>query len=392
MQLNNNIEFIENLTEVSQIEKLPEDKQTISNMLSSARLTFVDTLKLLAILGVITIHISATPLITLEIASFNWNIALFFGSIIRWAVPIFLMCSGVLFLNADKVITTKQIFTKYLLRIVCALFVWAAFYEAINIFRAFRSIGYIDYSIIYKSVRNIITFNTQSHLYYLYIVILIYSLLPILRVFTDAASKKQLEYLIIAWIILGIVLPFAIQFRPVSLVKGMVRQYPIKMVYSAIGYFVLGHYLHKYTLKLKTNYIIYSLGIIGLIVTIGGTAYFSISKDAVDTVLLEGMAPNVAAMAAALFLFIKNYNCRKQQEVKESSGKEKNLISYISKGSFCVYLVHIAFIDLLEDLHLTFPEANTLITIPLLVIVVFVLSIGTYFILSKIPVVKKYLI
>ncbi len=374
------------------IETLQEDKQTISQSLPSNRVTFVDTLKLLAILGVITIHISATPLVTLKIASFNWSIALFFGSIIRWAVPIFLMCSGVLFLKADKVITIKQIFTKYLLRITCALFVWAAFYEAIDILTAYKNIGYIDYSVILKSVKNICTFNTQTHLYYLYIVILIYSLLPILRVFTDRAEKQQLEYLLIVWVILGIILPFAIQFRPFSLIKGMVRQYSIDMVYSAIGYFVLGHYLHKYTLKKRTNYIIYFLGIIGLLVTIGGTAFSSTSKGAVSTTYLEGMTPNVAAMATALFLFIKNYNCRGQQEAKASSGKKRKIISYISKASFCIYLVHIAFIDLLRSLNLTFPEANTLFTIPILVIVVFMLSIGVYFILSKIPIVNKYLI
>ena len=222
--------------------------------------------------------------------------------------------------------------------------------------------------------------------------ILIYSLLPIIRVFTGTASKKQLDYLIIAWIVLGIILPFAIQFRPFSLIKGMVRQYPISMVYSAIGYFVLGHYMNKYTLKRWTNYFIYFLGVIGLIVTLWGTAFSSIAKGSVYTLYIEGMTPNVAAMAAAVFLLVKNLSSRELQGREASIGVKRKIISYISKGSFCVYLIHIAFIDLLRGLHLTFPEANTLITIPLLVIVVLMLSIGAYFVLSKIPVVKKYLV
>ncbi len=371
---------------------LQENKLEVSNKASNNRVAFVDTLKLLAILGVITIHISATPLVSLEIASLDWYVALFFGSIIRWAVPVFLMCSGVLFLKADKDITTKQVFTKYLFRILCALFVWASFYEAIDILRAFYRIGYIDYDIIYKSIKNILTFNTQTHLYYLYIVILIYSLLPIIRVFTGTASKRQLEYLIIAWLVLGIVLPFVIQFRPFSLIRGMVRQYPISMVYSAIGYFILGHYMSKYRLKRGTNYLIYFLGVIGLLVTLWGTAFSSLTKGTVYTIYLEGMSPNVAAMAAAVFLLVKNLSSREHQGREASIGVKRKIISYISKGSFCIYLVHIAFIDLLRALHLTFPETSTLIMIPLLVIVVFMLSIGAYFILSKIPVVKKYLI
>ncbi|WP_244648285.1 acyltransferase [Ruminiclostridium herbifermentans] len=375
---------------------MQEGKLEVPNKASNNRVAFVDTLKLLAILGVITIHISATPLTSLEIASLDWYVALFFGSIIRWAVPIFLMCSGVLFLKDDKVITTKQIFTKYLFRILCALFVWAAFYEAIDILKVFNRIGYIDYDIIYKSIKKILLFNTKSHLYYLYIVILIYSLLPIIRVFTGTASKSQIEYLIIAWLVLGIVLPFVIQFRPFSLIRGMVRQYPISMVYSAIGYFVLGHYMNKYTLKRWTNYLIYFLGVIGFLVTLWGTAFSSIANNSVYTLYLEGMSPNVAAMAAAIFLLVKNLNSREYQGMEMGSGTgrgvKRKVISYISKGSFCIYLVHIAIIDLLRALKLTFSGENTLITIPLLVFAVLMLSLGVYFILSKIPVVKRYLI
>jgi surface polysaccharide O-acyltransferase-like enzyme len=164
------------------------------------------------------------------------------------------------------------------------------------------------------------------------------------------------------------------------------------MVYSAIGYFVLGHYMNKYTLKRWTNNLVYFLGVIGLLVTIWGTAFSSITKGSVYTLYLEGMTPNVAAMAAALFLLVKNLSFREHPGREASIDVKTKIISYISRGSFCIYLVHIAFIDLLRGLHLTFPEANTLIMIPMLVIVVFMLSVGAYFILSKVPVVKKYLI
>ncbi|PYG87224.1 surface polysaccharide O-acyltransferase-like enzyme [Ruminiclostridium sufflavum DSM 19573] len=371
-----------------------ENREYVSKPLSSNRLVYVDMLKLLAIIGVITIHICAVPLTTLKIASSNWEFALLFGAAVRWAVPVFLMCSGALFLKTDKVIAAKRIFTKYLSRILCALFVWASFYEGLDIYRAFRSMGYFDYTLIYKAIEHIFTFNTQTHLYYLYIVILIYSLLPALRVFTDNASKRQMEYLLIAWVILGIVLPFAVQFRPFSLIRGMVRQYPMSMVYSAIGYFMAGHYLNKYPLKKRTNYIFYFLGITGLLVTICGTELSSISRNAVYTSFLEGMTPNVAAMAAALFLLIKNHfeRINRQKQEEAASGRLRRIIVYISKGSFCIYLVHVAFIDLLKDLSLTFPDANTLITIPVLVTTVFMLSLGVYFILSRIPGINKYLI
>lgn len=324
--------------------------------------------------------------------SLNWIFSVFLASIVRWSVPVFLMCSGVLFLNSNKVIGVKQLFTKYLLRIVSALLVWAIFYELINIFRISRSSGYIEQAIIIKSIKNILTLNTQTHLYYLYIIILIYALLPIIRVFTDAANKQQMEYALAAWIFLGIVFPFAIKIYPFNHLKGIVLQYAITMVYSAIGYFVLGHYLQIYTLKKKTTCIIYLLGIIGFLTTIGGTIIKSLPKQAVNTMYLEGMAPNVAAMAAALFLFTKNRHVKSTDVGETLIGKKRRIIRYISKASFCIYLVHVSFIIVLKELSFPFLAIPPLVTVPLVVLMVFLLSLGVYFILSKIPIVNKYLI
>ncbi len=357
-----------------------------------SRIEFIDTLKVLAIFGVITIHICAIPLINLKIMSLNWIFSVFLASIIRWSVPVFLMCSGVLFLNSNKVIGVKQLFTKYLLRIVSALFVWAIFYELIKIFRVSHSSGYIEQAVIIKSIKNILTLNTQTHLYYLYIIILIYALLPIIRVFTDAASKQQMEYALIAWIFLGIVFPYAVNIYPFTRLKGIVLQYAITMVYSAIGYFVLGHYLQIYTLKKKTTCIIYLLGIMGLLITIGGTIIKSISKQALNTMYLEGMAPNVAAMAAALFLFIKNQHGKTKDVGETLISMKRKITRYISKASFCIYLVHVSFIIVLKDLNFPFLAITPLVTVPLVVLLIFLLSLGVYCVLSKIPIVNKYFI
>jgi len=351
------------------------------------RIAFVDTLKVLAILGVITIHISADPFLHLEIGSMNWFFSVVWASIIRWSVPVFLMCSGVLFLNRNKVITLKKLYTKYILRIIIALVFWAVMYEILDIYIALHMGGHAG-DAIKNALRNIVTCRTQTHLYYLYIVILIYALLPVIRVFTDAASKQQMEYALFAWVTLGIVYPFIIMFYPFSLLRGIVVQYAIVFVYATIGFFVLGYYFYQYTISKKSTYIIYALGIIGLIITIGGTIYMSMSSKTVKSYLLEGMSPNVAAMAAGLFLFVKNHYSKSN----EREGLKSKIIGYLSKGSFCIYLVHVFFNIAFKNLDLLNPKFSTIYSIPVLVLINLVLSLGVYYVLSKIPFANKYLV
>lgn len=357
------------------------------NPIMKSRVAYIDLLKVMAIIGVLTIHISSGSLFQFGISTGDWYFSVFWASIVRWSVPIFIMCSGVLFLNPDKAISTKQIFKKYMPRIVTALLFWALMYEMFDVFKVFFNTGLIDYATVKNAIKNLLTCNTHFHLYYLYIIILIYALVPVVRVFSSVASKQQMEYALFAWVVLGIIYPFAIKFYPFNLLKGIVVQYSIKMAYSSIGYFVLGHYLHKYILTKRATHIIYILGIIGLATTVLGTILTSASMNAVNTMFLEGMSPNVAAMATALFLLVKNLHSKEDNESKRNT----QIIAYISKGSFCIYLVHDFFNIVFRTLNLD-TLLKPLFSIPLLTLLNLGLSIGVYLVLTKIPFAKKYLI
>ena len=60
----------------------------------------IDLLKTLAIFGVLTIH-TCTLGYQHPVGSFSWLSTVFWGSVVRASVPIFLMCSGALLLHPD---------------------------------------------------------------------------------------------------------------------------------------------------------------------------------------------------------------------------------------------------------------------------------------------------
>ena len=67
-------------------------------MENSNRVLAIDLVKCIAIFGVAVIHV-VSPGYTNPAGSFNWWASLFWGSVTRASVPLFLMCTGVLFLD-----------------------------------------------------------------------------------------------------------------------------------------------------------------------------------------------------------------------------------------------------------------------------------------------------
>ena len=69
----------------------------------------VDCAKSLAISFVLLIHASADVLRGGAVGSGYWLEGLFWNSLSRGAVPLFLLCSGALFLDPDRPVTARHI-------------------------------------------------------------------------------------------------------------------------------------------------------------------------------------------------------------------------------------------------------------------------------------------
>ena len=88
----------------------------------------VDAAKSAAIFGTLLIHASAAGGFAGVPGSFGWTSALFWNCLLRSAVPVFFLCSGALLLPPEKEVTLRRVWTKYIPRILAALFFWAAAY------------------------------------------------------------------------------------------------------------------------------------------------------------------------------------------------------------------------------------------------------------------------
>ena len=76
----------------------------------STRDLSIDLIKVIAIFGVLVIHVDAGVLTQEQIGSFEWICGRVWGSLVRGSVPLFLMTSGALMLNPRKELALKKLY------------------------------------------------------------------------------------------------------------------------------------------------------------------------------------------------------------------------------------------------------------------------------------------
>ncbi len=167
----------------------------------------VDFIKAFAILGVVLIHVSTGAYVN-PVGSFPWYSAVLWGSVSRASVPLFLMCTGVLFLGPERELSGKKLWLRYILRLLAALFVWAAVYKVYHLVDT----NTVSPSTLLAAGKELVLFQHESHLYYLHIVLLVYAFLPLTRLLTCRGSKRLVEYFLLLWFALGIFYPTVIHF------------------------------------------------------------------------------------------------------------------------------------------------------------------------------------
>ena len=343
----------------------------------SVRNISIDFLKAIAIFGVIIIHICSVGYSN-PILSFNWLSSVFWGSITRASVPIFFMCSGALLLNPEKELSISRLYKKNLLKIVLSMFIWALGYKAYHLIAA----GNHSLHDIFQAFKEVMIFNQEFHLYFLQIMVVVYVFVPVIRIITKHATKNELKYTLAVWFVLGIVYPTVKPFWPFTLLSGMPLQWMINMTYAAIGYGLLGYCLSRYLITLKQSILFLAIGFLSVY---GGTVFMSVRTAALYQNFLEGMSVGVALLAIGFFGLCYN--------LKSSiSGKTETVITKLSEASFCIYLVHVFWLYLFGFWGISVNSFSNLLSIPLISFLNLALSYCTFLLLSKIPLIRRWLI
>jgi surface polysaccharide O-acyltransferase-like enzyme len=162
-----------------------------------------------------------------------------------WNVPMFFMISGVIFLDARKQISLRKLLTKYIFRLVLALFIFGIPFAFMELF---FNAGYrFEFEQIGLSFLYTLQGKTWDHLWFLYAIIGIYLLLPLFKQFAANVDKKLFEYVLFILFFFTVVIPAA---EDIFMFKSGFY-IPINSVW--VFYFLLGHYIHEYNVSLSNK-------------------------------------------------------------------------------------------------------------------------------------------
>lgn len=107
------------------------------------RTRYFDYLRVFATFAVVIIHVAAQNWYTTDVNGFDWKVFNFYNSIARWAVPVFVMISGALFL--PRKIDLKTMLTKYAFRLATAFIAWSIIYAIFSRWEMESRLGIIVY-------------------------------------------------------------------------------------------------------------------------------------------------------------------------------------------------------------------------------------------------------
>lgn len=327
------------------------------------RVLYYDFLRVLATIAVVLLHVSSKVYYE-GVDHMDYWIGIGYNAPTRWAVPVFVMLSGALFLDPQKTIPLKVLYSKYILRLIIIFVVWALLYPCL----IHHIIPWIKGIHTEFSLASLIH-GHPIYLWFLPMLAGVYMMLPILKVI--AAEKKVLDYFLVLWFVFSV-----LTFFP-GIVADVTALLQVKLVLGFCGYFLLGYRLTMQEMTTRTKKIALVLLFVSLAVTYT-LAFWPLNEE----LCFSPLAPHIILLSLSVFLLGK---CLDGWLTK--SEKLKKAINFVRGDLLGVYLIHPLFMRFVFRPHFM-NSLSPAVYIPFFTIVVFVASLFTIKLLRKIPVIR----
>jgi len=287
------------------------------------------------------------------------------------------MLSGYLLLGRDEPV--KDFLRRRFIRVGIPALAWTAAYLVWQQ-EAYRDGSMNIFHIGLSMVKAIFGGHIEIHLWFIYVLLGLYLVTPILRVLA-AASPDILKYFLVLWLIAN---PF---FDLLGRISGETVDQSVRLllVEGYAGYMILGYVLGQWTLSTRGIWVTAIIFLIAAFTVFAGTNYLTVQAVSFDGFLYNYLGFPAIIMSASLFLLFK------------SLGKlfdEKNMlfVRQLAGATFGIYLVHVFVQEGLRKGWLGFRlypwMGPSIYMIPLTGLAVFGISFVIVFVMKKIPALK----
>ena len=321
----------------------------------------LDLLKIVACMAVIGQHnVSLDPSLPLKL----WGENFFIYYLCRFAVPIFVMISGILLLDPKHPLSHKKIWKVYIPRLLIGLLVIQYIDELQNGIVT----GVFPLRFLYAPVVNILRASTAVPYWYIYMLIGLYIMAPFLQKMLGNLTRNELFYLMILFFFDRSLVPFLSNLSAFSWMGSFVSSMMLSLFSGYIGYFLLGYVLYNYVPNTK-RIATWSAGIglfslVGpwIVLLVGPTEKF-VSRSSLFS---DVFAPNIFLFCCCLLLTFRYW----EEKIPQTW---KSPLKLLSDAGLGIYLWHVVIIHFF-GLFVSSPYAKPFILVPLLTVGNYILS------------------
>lgn len=343
---------------------------------TSNQTKWLDSLQALAVIAVITVHISTPVVKTMFGENMNfWWIGHVADSAVRFAIPVFLMVSGAVLLTQEYKL--KDFYKKQFLRIVLPLLFFMLVYcvfKWVNLPFPKQPHGLSE--TLSWAVKLFLAEGISKHFWLVYMLIFLYLVVPIVGEFARKLKPEMIVFLLAAWVVMCLISHnFSVNMYSWSFGSILQKLYTYVLY---LGYMLLGYYLCNIFYVSRnvriTAVIVYVFTVLLIVLVVYYTSHIN-SKP--DLSLYNYLSFSIIIQSAAVFIALK------QKEV--SPIWLKKTIFAISDYSYGIYLVHVLVIGVFFNYGISLDIAHPLISLPILLLLTLGASMLIVFILRKIP-------
>lgn len=340
---------------------------------------YIDILRIIACFSVVMLHTSAQAWYSLPVDSLGFKIANSYDALFRFGVPVFVMISGALFLAPGKELDVKKLYRHNILRLVVLYIFWSCMYGMMDC-RGFDPAG-IGWKDVVKEM-----ILGRYHLWFLPMIIGIYVLLPVLKVWIAHAPKKNIEYFLLLFFLCQILCETIRAIYASNLTDYVLNLFQPEMVCSYLGYFMLGYYLVHIGIDRKWHKIIYAGALAGGILNILLGNFLAERAGEPTGAIYDSFGMFTALISIALVIWVKETFAGRIW-----SGKTEKVFREVSAATLGIYVMHVGMIEILEKHGLHSQRVPLILGIPLLAVICFVGCFAISAVLRRIPLVGKYI-
>lgn len=336
----------------------------------STETAWLDAGRMLAVAAVVVLHVSGSVVTQGEFGSSAWWAGNLYDAATRWSVPVFVMISGALLLDERRSEGAGHFYRRRVARILVPLVFWTVVFVA---WTAVRTRGAGDEYDIGDAVEAVVSGKPYFHLWYLYMLVGLYLVTPVVRVIVRGYSRRTLWLFTAAAFALSAV----DEFRGATYNND--DELFLTWFVPFLGYFVAGHLIA--TSNRRVGWLVPSLAVlVSAAATAAGCFLRGRAEDPQEGLYFYGyLSVTVIPMAIAVMWTLKSLTFGEQATRR---------LSRFAASALGVYLVHPLFLDTLR-MRVRLVDLQPWVSIPAAAALIFAASLLVVGALRSVPLLRR---